>query len=244
MRWIAISDIHGHYNELVALLKKLHFKKGYDMLIILGDFIDVGPESFRVVSLLKKLQETYQESTCILKGNHEDVFLDLAKLILEGHIVTEDIRTEPTLKEYISFTGYNLDMLNAYEKLSEQDQELYYEWLDNLPYTFLFNNHFFVHAGLNSNKSLYEQNKKDLLWGYRDEHNIPFYKKPGYDDVRIVFGHTPTKHLHNQDTIWIDQKNNQDKVGIDCGIWKSGVLGALVFDDQTMNYEAIYQERI
>ena len=43
-----VSDVHGHFNHLVQLLRKMEYG-GDDILVIVGDLIEKGPESLRVV---------------------------------------------------------------------------------------------------------------------------------------------------------------------------------------------------
>ena len=59
-----IGDVHGHYNELISLIIKLPNK--FDSKIcFVGDLIDRGPDSKKVVDLVK--QRGYD---CVM-GNHE-----------------------------------------------------------------------------------------------------------------------------------------------------------------------------
>ena len=47
MRYI-IADIHGCYNEYINLLKKINFSDN-DILYILGDVVDRGPEPIKIL---------------------------------------------------------------------------------------------------------------------------------------------------------------------------------------------------
>jgi serine/threonine protein phosphatase 1 len=73
-----ISDIHGCYDEMMALYKQL-LKNGAnpekDIFIFLGDYIDRGPDSKKVVGQLVKWHKKYPHWV-FLFGNHEDLFLD------------------------------------------------------------------------------------------------------------------------------------------------------------------------
>ena len=60
-----ISDIHGHYDEFVEMLKKIDFKDE-DVLYVLGDCIDKGPKS--IDTLLYCLEH---ENIHMCLGNHE-----------------------------------------------------------------------------------------------------------------------------------------------------------------------------
>jgi Calcineurin-like phosphoesterase. len=64
-RLIMIGDIHGHYKEFLKLLKKINFNRKSDHLLVLGDFITKGPDSFKVLDFLVE-----NDIDCIM-GNHE-----------------------------------------------------------------------------------------------------------------------------------------------------------------------------
>ncbi len=64
-----IGDVHGHYNELVALINKLP-NKFQSKICFVGDLIDRGPDSKKVVDLVK----TYNYD-CVI-GNHEQMCID------------------------------------------------------------------------------------------------------------------------------------------------------------------------
>ncbi|CAX40865.1 calcineurin-like phosphoesterase, putative [Candida dubliniensis CD36] len=64
-RIILIGDIHGHYIEFRKLLTKIHYNKHKDHLIVLGDFISKGPDSFKTLNYLIN-----NNIDCVL-GNHE-----------------------------------------------------------------------------------------------------------------------------------------------------------------------------
>ena len=83
MKTFAIGDIHGRYDHLVRLLRRvkkaggLNFKAG-DVLVQLGDRCDRGKDTFRVNNLFFKLQKRYPDQVICLKGNHEDMMLGAA----------------------------------------------------------------------------------------------------------------------------------------------------------------------
>ncbi|HHK7668544.1 TPA: metallophosphoesterase, partial [Streptococcus pneumoniae] len=53
----AISDIHGHYNEFIKSLNKIDLSDKQSKLILLGDYIDNGHQSFQVISKIIELEE-------------------------------------------------------------------------------------------------------------------------------------------------------------------------------------------
>ena len=67
-RIVVISDVHGHKDLLVKLIEKVDLSDG-DYLIILGDFINRGIDSFETYKYVQEL--SLRKNTIILKGNHE-----------------------------------------------------------------------------------------------------------------------------------------------------------------------------
>ena len=63
-RWIAIGDVHGCADELEDLLALLSPVEG-DRVVLLGDLVNRGPASHRVVQLARR------EGFLGLMGNHE-----------------------------------------------------------------------------------------------------------------------------------------------------------------------------
>lgn len=68
-RVIFVGDIHGCLEEFEELLIKLNYNKQNDRLILLGDFVDRGPNSIEV---LRKVKEMGVE--CV-RGNHDNKIL-------------------------------------------------------------------------------------------------------------------------------------------------------------------------
>lgn len=71
-----IGDIHGHFDELAALLEMLGYRKRggvYERegrrVVFLGDYIDRGPKQLEVCSMVKSMVEA--GSAIALMGNHE-----------------------------------------------------------------------------------------------------------------------------------------------------------------------------
>ena len=66
MKWI-IGDVHGCYDTLIALLKKLPKEATPKDIIFLGDLVDRGKNNRKVIDLV-------QGYDCI-QGNHEDLMI-------------------------------------------------------------------------------------------------------------------------------------------------------------------------
>ena len=79
--YYSMSDIHGHFNEFINSLSKVDLSVKDNRLILLGDYIDNGSQSFQVISKIIELEELYPNQIITLLGNHEEWFYDW--LILE-----------------------------------------------------------------------------------------------------------------------------------------------------------------
>lgn len=73
----AIGDIHGCYRKLVDLMNRLPYDPERDRLIFLGDYINRGPDSAKVIDYLLELQESCRD-VIFLKGNHEQALVQYA----------------------------------------------------------------------------------------------------------------------------------------------------------------------
>jgi serine/threonine protein phosphatase 1 len=65
-----ISDVHGCYDELMRLLKKIDFSAD-DTLYLLGDIIDRGPNSIKCLEFARTTP-----NVIFILGNHEQMLLD------------------------------------------------------------------------------------------------------------------------------------------------------------------------
>lgn len=72
----AMSDIHGFANIFLENFKRIDLS-GKSRLVLLGDYIDYGPESDRTLRLVFETQKRYgAEKVIVLRGNHEEAFLE------------------------------------------------------------------------------------------------------------------------------------------------------------------------
>ena len=109
-RLIAVGDIHGCHREFEDLLAKLALQKD-DRLVLLGDLINRGPDSGRVVELAR------EHATASLLGNHELRHLNYRRTDDPSHLKKDDYATIGQLR------GKDWDYL-ADMKLTYEDPEL------------------------------------------------------------------------------------------------------------------------
>ena len=73
----ALSDLHGHYDILLSMLKKIDFKDE-DTLYILGDCNDRGEKAMEIYHFIQQ----HPHNIFLLKGNHE--------LMMRDYLMKED----------------------------------------------------------------------------------------------------------------------------------------------------------
>lgn len=85
MRIAFISDIHGNYTALQAVLADIKLQN-IDQIVCLGDTVSLGPQPKEVLNTLRELNCT------IIKGNHDWAILDpeeAAKFEITEHLVPD-----------------------------------------------------------------------------------------------------------------------------------------------------------
>ena len=135
-----IGDVHGHFNALELLLKKLGYEKKNGIYthserfpVFLGDYIDRGPNIKDVLHLVRSMQEN--GSAIALMGNHEYNYLCY-------HLKDENDRPfrENSVKNEMQLRETN----STLENISERDS--YLDWMASLPITLETNKYRAVHA--------------------------------------------------------------------------------------------------
>jgi len=67
-RLISIGDIHGKFNLLKSLIEtQIIFDPGTDTLVMLGDFIDRGKDSAKVIRYVCNLRDMYPDRIILFK---------------------------------------------------------------------------------------------------------------------------------------------------------------------------------
>ncbi len=198
----AIGDIHGCYFALKTLLEKLPIEWGRDYLVFLGDYIDRGPNSRKVLELLIELKKIYPEKVVPLKGNHEWLF--------ERYLLGEDI-------EIFLYNGGYETLKNYLEEGGLKIPSEHITFIKELPLFLEIGPYFFVHAGINPKKSLNQQEEEDLLWIRQS-----FYFYEGKFSKKIIFGHTPFPEVLIL----------EDRIGLDTGCVYGGKLSAVELPEE------------
>jgi serine/threonine protein phosphatase 1 len=226
-RAYVIGDVHGRLDLLERLLAEIERDLAEQpsrktLLVFLGDLIDRGPHSAQVIERLR----TYGVPglrTVFLLGNHEEVLLRIlagdAALITQwrwfgGAECLESYGVEPSAIA-------QLDDQAALEAVRAAIPKEHAEFIGSFVDTCGFGDYLFVHAGIRPGVLVEEQVQSDLRW-IRE----PFLLDDTDHGCVVVHGHTISEE--------IDERQN--RIGIDTGAYRTGVLTALVIEGEQRRY--------
>ena len=203
----AIGDIHGRFDLLLKMkaliMTDMEKYDGPHKVITLGDYIDRGPDSRRVVQMLMKDHPFGEDVEFIpLYGNHEDLMLAAMKN-REGE--EADI--------WLSNGGIQTcDSYNYW--MEDKFPGDHIVWMKSLKLFHEEPGYLFVHAGIDPLRPD-ERDPARLLWIRK-----PFLESTIDYGFVVVHGHSknPLPQL----------KNN--RIGIDTGAYKTGILTCAAID--------------
>ncbi|MBU1145145.1 MAG: fructose-bisphosphatase class III [Firmicutes bacterium] len=166
-----VSDIHGHFNELIVSLKNA----GYDLnnphhkLLVLGDLFDRGTQSKEVLEYLYSL--SLDKKVEIIIGNHDLFLIDFLENQFQKTIF--NIIHNGFLNTLESLSELELEMDFKKEEISELIRNKFpylLNWLKSFPYFIEMNDYIFVHGGINgSMKNWRDTSLRDFVWSYEHE---------------------------------------------------------------------------
>lgn len=247
-----MSDIHGFYHELCARidhLGNLHTvidEGGEDKLILLGDYIDEGKNSFKVVNLIFTIQQSCPERVIALRGNHEEWFLDF----LDGKEDTwlgadTNFKTSRTfltneqlekVKEF-ALAGDTCKIYAFIRKCIRESHKELIDWMRKLPYYYETEKQIFVHAGVD------EEAGDWWKWGTSNNYFVNKYPATTgkfYKD--IIAGHIGTASISGDKDFHDIYYDGQSHYYIDGTVSISGNIPVLVYDDKADKYYSLEKE--
>ncbi len=165
-RLIGISDIHGEYEKLCAVINNISPQRD-DTIVFMGDYIDRGAKSKEVVD---KLIELGDVCNCVyLIGSHEYAMLH-AKSSEYYNYLFWNYGGDATAKSYGNFDNI---------------MKIHGDFFNNLKFYYIQDNYLFIHAGIRIGVPLEEQSEEDMVYirteFYKNKHHLPY---------KIIFGHT------------------------------------------------------
>lgn len=226
-RVYAIGDIHGRADLFAELIERIRADAaarpvGHLTLILLGDLVDRGPQSAEVVERAIALHHEFPDVRLLI-GNHEECFLAALTGDVRRLRYFMRIGGEATVRSYwnseASLTESSFE--EVAERLPSMVPQSHVEFLGSGEDFITIGDYVFVHAGIRPGVPLERQELMDLRW-IRDE----FLNDERDHGAMIIHGHTI------QDEV--DECAN--RIGIDTGAYKSGVLTAIVLEGAERRY--------
>ncbi len=203
-RLIAIGDIHGCYQEFSDLIAKLELQND-DQLILLGDLLNRGPDSRKVIELAR------EHRAISLLGNHELRLLNYRRTKDENYFKAEDAE--------------------ALEKLQPDD----WAYLEAMPLTHSLEElqTVLVHGGFLPNEPWQKQpaqvvtriqviDREGRPRKRAECENCPPWADLWNGPPFVVYGHTPRREIYKLK--W--------SVGIDTGCVLGGNLTAYILPER------------
>lgn len=204
-RVFAIGDIHGCFNAMKELIEnKIQLRKE-DKLIFLGDYIDRGPDSKKVLDYIIELQNNHYDIIS-LRGNHESMLVDAW-------------HNESAVSKWIQNGGS--ETLRSFGADSVKSIDLkYINFFKNLNWYYVYDKYLFVHAGFSDNIVNPFSDNYSMLWNSREEYMHPLLK-----DRIVIHGHSPVPLTITQKQI----ANNSKVINIDGGcVYSNARYGKLL----------------
>jgi serine/threonine protein phosphatase 1 len=218
-RYYVVGDIHGRLDLFEPMIHAIEGDiaqagAAEPRVVLLGDLVDRGPDSAGVLARTRAWQHV--RNVRVLAGNHEDMFLkSFERPEALRHFLKHGGRE--TLQSYGVSTKAmrSASIEDLFAALPQFVPAADREYIASFEEMIVAGDYAFVHAGIDPERPITEQKRTDLLW-IRErflEHDGPLPKV-------IVHGHTISDQV-------MDCGN---RIGIDTGAFRSGVLTALVLE--------------
>jgi serine/threonine protein phosphatase 1 len=231
-RIYAIGDVHGRPDLMQMMFDAIERREdelavARTQIIMIGDIVDRGPNSREALQLLFDRQRQMPNLMTLL-GNHEEMLLrslrgDEAELrgwmTVGGAETVQSFGLEP-LKPGEDALPFVL----ALQKAVPRD---WVDWMNAWPLMYQSGDYFFCHAGIKPGVPLTRQHRRDLLWareGFMDDER--------WHGGVVVHGHTITETVEIR----------SNRIGLDTGAYRSGVLSAACFDGTDVDILTVRSE--
>ena len=199
---LAISDIHGCITALETMLDLVN-PGSDDLIITLGDYVDRGPDSKAVIARLVKLKQTHQYVH--LMGNHE---IQMIRALHAPH----------HLSRFLSPLCGGQGTLDGYGGTFEDIPDDHWDFLTSAALYHETNSHIFVHAGVEPDIPMNQQDTETLYYKR-------FYEaQPHCSGKPYICGHTVQGDL---------PANNGYAICLDTCAYGGGWLTALDLETMT-----------
>jgi len=198
-----IPDIHGRFDLLSAALHRIHDHAAGNAgtLVMLGDYVDKGPDSSKVIA---RLRRAMPEGWIFipLRGNHDAM-------------MAAGLRDPAKMMHWLERGGDAV--LQSYGGDPSAVPAGDVAWLEALPLMHVDAHRVYVHAGLDPGVAIDAQLETTLLWK-----RYPQGDAAGFEGRHVVHGHNSFAQ---------GPELYQGRTNLDTRAWRTGRLVTGVFDD-------------
>ena len=239
MNCYIIGDIHGYADLLRQLVDKICTElQEQDVIVFLGDYIDRGPDSKGVIDIILQLQKQHQ--VVCLKGNHEQWMLQTLTQSknswvtgMDGFSMMESYSSDFTEELRQVFRNLGVKIFTEPQANEKLYQYFFHKIMpeDHLHFFTNLQNYYeneyciCVHAGLDANLPLAEQQEQDLLWSLPGN-----FLQTWQGEKVLVMGHQGTHSV--DEAMWGKPSVTEKVVLLDTSCYETGVLTAIRFPDR------------
>lgn len=219
-RIVAIGDIHGRLDLLHELLTLIVADQKLrppmrTRCVILGDFIDRGPQSRELIEMFAGLKS---RDLIVLKGNHEAALLDALR---GDHQAAEVWARFGGIQTLASF-GVDVETIDIEDTtrliavLRRAIPKSISKWMERLPLSLSVGGYVFVHAGIRPGIPLNRQAEADLLW------------------IREAFTASDVDHgaviVHGHSIREAGVEITHNRICVDTGAYRTNLLSAVTLE--------------
>jgi serine/threonine protein phosphatase 1 len=226
-----IGDIHGRADLLERILEQLDAEIGAlklrdPKLVFVGNLIDHGPSSARVVSRMRELTREFPNNVVCLLGSHEQMLLDFLAAPAARYARWMKEGAPATFASFgVSVSGENMDAGAATEAakiLRDSIGPEVLDWIGGLPSLLSSGTLHVVHAAADPRRAMDDQTARVLTWGHPE-----FLTVARSDGQWVAHGHTRFERPLLKD----------NRISVDTGAWETGILSsAMILPDGQVGF--------
>ncbi len=188
----AVADLHGRFDLLELAINRIEESShSGGKVVFLGDYVDRGPDSKKVLDRLMAGPVTPGWNWVCLKGNHEDMMVGCIK--------------SPSDLPWWVANGGGATLASFGGTIPKPTLD----WCDGLKLWHDDGKRIFVHAGVEPKRAMDQQGEAVLLWMRYNPPNADIR----YPDRHIVHGHTP----HQEGPMLYEGRTNLDTYAVGTG---------------------------
>jgi serine/threonine protein phosphatase 1 len=255
----AIGDVHGCIDQLKTLLNSIlrdhqqNWSGTNCQVVLLGDYIDRGPDSKGVLDLICELKrrgfpEDYEsetgldwgnafESPIALPGNHEELFLDLIQLSHEGSNIERPDRwwvEQGGLQTLQSYVAEDPDH-QIFDPVEQMNPDVWRDVIDRVPMSHIR----LLEDMLLGGDPAYIDERHELMFVHA---GIVMKKRLDDHDAADLLWSRDRSFLLDVDAEWVEPytvvhghtpadapRIRNRRIGVDTGCFETGVLTAVRF---------------